>query len=90
MPAGAQLLILDEPTTALDAQAEYNLYRRFRDLTAGRAALLISHRFSTVKMADHIVVIEHGRVTEQGSHQELVARGGRYAELYEMQAERYR
>jgi ATP-binding cassette subfamily B protein len=54
------------------------------------AALLISHRFSTVRMADHIVVIEHGRVTEQGSHESLVARGGRYAELYEMQAERYR
>ena len=89
-PEGAQLLILDEPTAALDAQAEYNVYRRFHELTRGRASLLISHRFSTVKMADHIVVIEHGRVTEQGSHEELVALGGRYAELFEMQAERYR
>ena len=59
-------------------------------LARGRASLLISHRFSTVKMADHIVVIEHGRVTEQGSHEKLVTLGGRYAELFEMQAERYR
>jgi ATP-binding cassette subfamily B protein len=87
---GAQLLILDEPTAALDAEAEYEVYLRFNELTRGRATLLISHRFSTVKMADKIVVLEDGRVTEQGSHAELLALGGRYAALYEMQAERYR
>ena len=69
-----QLLVLDEPTAALDAQAEYEVYERFRELTAGRTTLLISHRFSTVRMADHIVVLEGGRVTEQGSHDALLAR----------------
>jgi ATP-binding cassette subfamily B protein len=87
---GAQLLILDEPTAALDAQAEYDVYRHFHELTRGRATLLISHRFSTVRMADQIVMIEQGRVAERGPHDELVARGGRYAALYEMQAGRYR
>ncbi|HEX2326415.1 MAG TPA: ATP-binding cassette domain-containing protein, partial [Chloroflexota bacterium] len=85
-----QLLVLDEPTAALDAQAEYEVYERFRELTAGRTTLLISHRFSTVRMADHIVVLEGGRVTEQGSHDALLAAAGRYAELYELQARRYR
>ena len=69
-----QLLVLDEPTAALDAQAEYEVYERFRELTAGRTTLLISHRFSTVRMADHIVVLEGGRVTEQGSHDALLRR----------------
>ena len=87
--AGAQLLILDEPTAALDARAEHQVYLRFKELTAGRATLLISHRFSTVRMADHIVVLDGGRIVEQGSHDELAARGGMYARLYAMQAERY-
>jgi ATP-binding cassette subfamily B protein len=87
---GAQLLILDEPTAALDAQAEYDVYLRFHELTREKATLLISHRFSTVKMADHIVVLERGRVIERGSHDELLQLGGRYATLYQMQAARYR
>ena len=89
-PAAPQLLVLDEPTAALDAQAEYEIYERFRDLTQGKTTLLISHRFSTVKMADLIVVLEHGRVIEQGSHADLTVAGGTYARLYEMQAQRYR
>jgi ATP-binding cassette subfamily B protein len=88
--AGAQLLILDEPTAALDPQSEYDVYRRFHALTRGRATLLISHRFSTVRMADRIAVLEHGGIVEEGSHGELVARGGTYAALYETQAARYR
>ncbi|HEU5317765.1 MAG TPA: ATP-binding cassette domain-containing protein, partial [Chloroflexota bacterium] len=90
MREDAQLLVLDEPTAALDAQAEYEIYERFKELTKGRTTLLISHRFSTVRMADHIVVLEHGRVVEQGPHDALVAAGGTYARLYEMQAGRYR
>jgi len=86
----AALVILDEPTAALDADAEYALFQRFRELVAGKTALLISHRFSTVRMADHILVLEDGRIREAGTHAELVARSGRYAELYEMQAGRYR
>ncbi len=86
----AALMILDEPTSALDADAEYGLFERFRELVQGRTALIISHRFSTVRMADRIVVIEGGRVLEQGTHGELVEQGGRYAELFEMQARRYR
>jgi ATP-binding cassette subfamily B protein len=73
---------LDEPTAALDSQAEFEIYERFRELTRGRTTLLISHRFSTVRMADHIVVLEHGRVVEQGPHGALVAAGGTYARLY--------
>jgi ATP-binding cassette subfamily B protein len=84
------LLVLDEPTAALDVQTEHVVYTRFRELTRGRTTVLISHRFSTVRMADHIVVLEGGRVVEAGGHAELVARGGRYAELFEMQAGRYR
>ena len=86
----AALVILDEPTAALDADAEYKLFEQFRELVAGKTALLISHRFSTVRMADYIVVLEGGHIVEAGSHAELVARGGRYATLYEMQAGRYR
>jgi ATP-binding cassette, subfamily B, bacterial len=86
----AQLLILDEPTAALDVQAEYDVYRRFSELTAGAMTVLVSHRFSTVRMADHILVLEHGSIMEDGSHAELVALGGLYASLYEMQAGRYR
>ena len=86
----AALVILDEPTAALDAEAEFRLFERFRQLVAGKTALIISHRFSTVRMADHILVLEEGRITESGSHAELVSLGGRYAELFEMQAGRYR
>jgi ATP-binding cassette subfamily B protein len=86
----AQVLILDEPTASLDARAEYEVFLRFSELTRGRMAVLISHRFSTVRMADRILVLEHGRIIEQGSHRELLARGGRYAELFELQAAGYR
>ena len=86
----AALVILDEPTAALDAEAEYRLFEQFRELVQGKTALIISHRFSTVRMADHIVVLDEGRVIESGSHAALVAQGGRYATLYEMQAGRYR
>jgi ATP-binding cassette subfamily B protein len=86
----AQLLILDEPTASLDARAEYEVFERFAHLTAGKSAVLISHRFSTVRMADEILVLEAGRIVEQGTHEELVGRGQRYAELFELQAAGYR
>jgi ATP-binding cassette, subfamily B, bacterial len=86
----AEILILDEPTAALDAQAEHDVFARFRELSAGRTAVLISHRFSTVRMADRILVLEGGRLLEAGSHAALMARGGRYAELFTLQAEGYR
>jgi ATP-binding cassette subfamily B protein len=86
----AQLLILDEPTAALDARAEYEVFVRFNQLMAGRMAVVISHRFSTVRMADRIVVLGDGRVIEEGTHEALVVRGGLYAELFEMQAKGYR
>jgi ATP-binding cassette, subfamily B, bacterial len=86
----AQILILDEPTSSLDPQAEYEVFARFRELTAGKSAIFISHRFSTVRLANRILVLEHGGVLEQGTHQELLARGGRYAELFSLQAEAYR
>ena len=86
----AQVLILDEPTASLDARAEYEVFIRFSQLVAGRMAVIISHRFSTVRMADRIVVLQNGTVVEDGSHQELVARGGLYAELFALQAEGYR
>jgi ATP-binding cassette subfamily B protein len=86
----AQLLILDEPTAALDARAEYEVFERFKELTQGKTAVLISHRFSTVRMADRILVVENGRVQEIGSHEELLARNGRYAELFALQAAGYR
>jgi ATP-binding cassette, subfamily B, bacterial len=86
----AQVLILDEPTASLDARAEYEVFLRFSELTAGRMAVLISHRFSTVRMADRILVLEHGRIIEQGSHKQLLALGGRYSELFELQAAGYR
>ncbi|MCJ2012745.1 ABC transporter ATP-binding protein [Methylobacterium sp. J-076] len=86
----AEVLILDEPTAALDARSEYEVFRRFGDLAQGRTAVLISHRFSTVRMADRIVVIEGGRVLETGSHETLLALSGRYAELFALQAAGYR
>lgn len=86
----AQLLILDEPTSALDARAEYNVFERFAELTKGRSAVLISHRFSTVRMADRILVLDKGEMIEIGSHEELLLNGGRYAELFDLQAAGYR
>jgi len=86
----AQILILDEPTASLDARAEYQVFERFADLTEGRMAVLISHRFSTVRMADRIVVLEDGSVTEDGTHDELLVLSGRYAELFTLQAAGYR
>ncbi|WP_116106685.1 ABC transporter ATP-binding protein [Lewinella sp. IMCC34191] len=86
----AQLLILDEPTSALDARAEYEVFQRFTALIEGKTAVLISHRFSTVRMADHILFLEYGGLLEEGSHEELLALGGRYAELFELQAAGYR
>ena len=86
----AQLLILDEPTAALDARSEFEVFQRFAELTAGKMALLISHRFSTVRMADRIVVLEGGRLVEEGDHSQLMALGGRYAAMFEMQAASYR
>jgi ATP-binding cassette, subfamily B, bacterial len=86
----AQLLILDEPTATLDARAEYEVFLRFADLTKDRMSVLISHRFSTVRMANRILVLENGEIREQGTHSQLVALGGRYAELFELQAAGYR
>ena len=86
----AQLLILDEPTASLDARAEHEVFQRFAELTQGKTAILISHRFSTVRMADRILVLDRGEVTEIGSHAQLLELGGRYAELFNLQAEGYR
>jgi ATP-binding cassette subfamily B protein len=86
----AQLLILDEPTAALDARAEYEVFQRFSDLTRGKSAVLISHRFSTVRMADRILVLEKGELVEIGSHEELLFKNGRYADLFNLQAMGYR
>jgi len=86
----AQLLILDEPTASLDARSEFEVFERFAELTSGKMALLISHRFSTVRMADRIVVLEGGRIVEEGSHEQLLALGARYAAMFEMQAASYR
>ena len=86
----AQLLVLDEPTAALDARSELEVFERFAELTMGKMALLISHRFSTVRMADRIVVLEGGKLVEEGTHPQLMALGGRYASMFEMQAASYR
>jgi len=86
----AQVLILDEPTASLDARAEHEVFVRFTELTRGKAAVLISHRFSTVRMADRILVLGRGELLEQGTHEELVAKGGTYAELFKLQAAGYR
>jgi ATP-binding cassette subfamily B protein len=86
---GARVLVLDEPTASLDARAEVAFFDRFLDLTRGATSIVISHRFSTVRRADRIAVLEHGRVVEDGTHQELLALGGRYAELFTLQAARF-
>ncbi len=86
----AQLLILDEPTAALDARSEFEVFHRFSELTAGKMALFISHRFSTVRSADRILVLENGKIAEEGTHDQLANMGGRYAEMFEMQASSYR
>ena len=86
----APILILDEPTSSLDAQAEYDVFAKFRVLTKGKTAIFISHRFSTVRLADRILVLENGQIIENGPHQELIALGGHYAELFNLQAEAYR
>jgi len=86
----AQLLILDEPTAALDARAEHEVFQRFADLTKGKMSVLISHRFSTVKMSDRILVLDNGRIAEQGGHSQLLRSGGQYAEMFELQAAQYR
>ncbi len=86
----AQVLILDEPTAALDARSEHEVFERFAELTKGKMSLLISHRFSTVRMADRILVLEGGRIAEQGRHDDLVRDSGRYAQMFELQAASYR
>jgi ATP-binding cassette subfamily B protein len=87
---GAEVLILDEPTAALDARSEFEVFQRFKELSAGKTAVLISHRFSSVRMADRILVLADGRVEAAGTHEELLAQSGRYAELFELQAAGYR
>jgi len=86
----AQLLILDEPTASLDARSEHEVFQRFAELTAEKMAVLISHRFSTVRMADRILVLENGMIAEEGDHAQLISRGGRYSEMFELQAANYR
>ena len=86
----AQLIILDEPTAALDARAEYEVFSHFAKLVSGQMAMLISHRFSTVRMADRILVLQGGAIVEQGTHDQLLTRNGLYAELFSLQAEGYR
>jgi ATP-binding cassette subfamily B protein len=86
----ARILVLDEPTSSLDAQAEYEIFLQFRTLTEGKTAFFISHRFSTVRLADRIFVLENGNIIEDGSHKELIDLDGRYAELFNLQAEAYR
>jgi ATP-binding cassette subfamily B protein len=89
MRKDADILVLDEPTASMDAEAEVQIFERFRELTDDKIAIVISHRFSTVRMADHIIVLSAGKIIERGTHAELVAAGGKYARLFEMQARGY-
>jgi ATP-binding cassette subfamily B protein len=84
------VLILDEPTASLDAFAEYEVYKSFEEKSSGRLVVFISHRFSTVRMAKHILVLDNGELVEQGSHEALLARDGLYASMFNTQADRYR
>jgi ATP-binding cassette subfamily B protein len=86
----AQVLILDEPTAALDARSEFEVFQRFKELSKDKTAVLISHRFSSVRMADRIIVLAEGTVEAAGTHDELLREQGRYAELFELQAAGYR
>ena len=86
----AQIIVLDEPTSSMDVKTEYEIFRNFRQLAEGRSVLLISHRFSTVRMADSIHVLKDGRIIETGTHEELMRHGGTYANLFEIQARCYR
>jgi ATP-binding cassette subfamily B protein len=86
---GARLLIMDEPAASLDARAEAQLYDTFRELTAGATTIAISHRFATVRKAERVVVLDHGQVIEDGTHEDLITAGGRYAELFRLQAKRF-
>ena len=86
----AQLLILDEPTAALDARAEFEVFKRFKEMSRGKTVVLISHRFSSVRMADRIIVLADGAIEAAGTHGQLLQQGGRYAELFELQAAGYR
>jgi ATP-binding cassette subfamily B protein len=86
----AQIIVLDEPTSAMDAKAEYEVFQKFRQLAKDRTAILISHRLSTVRMADCIYVLDRGKIVERGVHDELMRRGGTYACLFETQAQNYR
>jgi ATP-binding cassette subfamily B protein len=90
MRRGADILVLDEPTAAMDAEAEARVFEHFREMTRDRIAILISHRFSTVRMADHIVVMEEGRIVERGDHESLMELDGIYAHLFSLQAAGYR
>src|SRR5262249_24663680 len=85
----AEVLILDEPTSALDPEREFEIFQQFRELTKGKTTILISHRFSTVRMADRILVIDDGQLVELGTHAELLEKDGLYAKLFKMQAQGY-
>jgi ATP-binding cassette subfamily B protein len=89
MRSHADVLILDEPTAAIDAKAEADIFAHFRELTAKRISIIISHRFSTVRIADHIIVLDKGAIEEEGSHEQLLERNGHYARLFRLQAQGY-